>query len=128
MFMILRRTAAGLFGLLMTFSFQMVCFAGTTEEIASLLNFIEQSGCTFIRNGKQYDSSKARQHIEKKYNYHKKQITTAEDFIRYSATKSSITGKSYKVLCNDTSRDSADWLHAELGKLRLSVMSGGQTH
>ena len=126
--MILRRTAAGLFGLLMIFSFQMVCFAGTTEEIAFLLNFIEQSGCTFIRNGKQYNSLEARQHIEKKYKYYNKKIITAEDFIRYSATKSSITGKSYTVLCNDASMDSSDWLNTELGKLRLSGISGGQTH
>jgi hypothetical protein len=69
--MILRQAAAGLFSLIMILSFHISCFAGTTEEIAALLHFIEQSGCTFIRNDKQYDSLKARQHIEKKYNYYK---------------------------------------------------------
>ncbi|MGB3649149.1 MAG: DUF5329 family protein, partial [Desulfobulbales bacterium] len=69
--MILRRTAAGLFSLLMILSFHTSCFAGTTEEIASLLLLVEQSGCTFIRNGKHYDAPEARKHIAKKYNYFK---------------------------------------------------------
>mmetsp|Transcript_26903 Transcript_26903/g.12592 ORF Transcript_26903/g.12592 Transcript_26903/m.12592 type:complete len:119 (+) Transcript_26903:107-463(+) len=116
--MTMRRTAAGLFCLLMIFSFQIVSFAGPTEEIAFLLNFIEQTECIFIRNGKLYDSLAARQHIEKKYNYYKKEITTAEDFIRYSAEKSSITGKPYKVLCNGVSMDSSDWLNTELDRMR----------
>lgn len=111
--------------LLMIFSFHFSCSAGTTEEIASLLNFVEQSRCTFVRNGKQYDSIEARYHIEKKYNYYKKKILTAEDFIRYSATKSSITGNPYTVFCKDESMDSSDWLKAELDKLRLREMSGG---
>ena len=118
LFMILRHAAAGLLCLLMVLSFQLSCMAGTTEEIASLLHFIEQSECTFIRNGKQYDSVKSRQHIEIKYNYYKKLITTAEDFIQYSATASSITGKPYRVICNGMSMNSSDWLNAELDKMR----------
>jgi hypothetical protein len=100
--------------------FQSACFAGTKEDIASLLSVIEQSGCTFVRNGKQYDSLEARRHIEKKYTFYKnkKQIATAEDFIRYSATKSSSTGRPYRVLCDGADMASADWLSAELDKLR----------
>ena len=116
--MILRHAAAGLFCLLMILSFQLSCSAGTTEEITSLLHFIEQSECTFIRNGKQYDSVESRQHIEIKYNYYKKKISTAEDFIQYSATGSSITGKPYRVVCNGVSMNSSDWLNAELNKMR----------
>ena len=116
--MILRQAAAGLLCLLMVLSFQLSCLAGTTEEITSLLHFIEQSECTFIRNGKHYDSVKSRQHIEIKYNYYKKLITTAEDFIQYSATASSITGKPYWVICNGVSMNSSDWLNAELDKMR----------
>ena len=118
--MILRQTAAGLFSLLVILSFHLPCAAGTTEEIASLLHFIEQSECTFIRNGKQYDTLEARQHIEKKYTYFKERITTAEDFIQYSAARSSITGKPYRVLCNGVSMNSSDWLNAELDKMRTS--------
>ncbi len=122
--MILRRAAAGLLFLLIILSFHVSCSAGTTEEIASLLHFIEQSECTFIRNGNQHGSLKARQHIETKYNYYKKRITTAEDFIRYSATGSSMTGKPYRVNCNGVSMNTSDWLNAELDKMRAREDTG----
>jgi len=114
---IMRQAAAGLFCLLMLLSSHTSAAAGTTEEIASLLLFIEQSECTFIRNGKHYDALKAREHIEKKYTYYKERITTAEDFILYSATKSSITGEPYMVICNGMNMVTSDWLNAELAEL-----------
>jgi hypothetical protein len=116
--MILRLATAGLFFLLIIFLLHISCSAGPIEEITELLNFIEQTECTFVRNGKQYDSIAARQHIEKKYEYYKKKIKTAEDFIQYSATKSSLTGKYYKVLCNGVRMNSSDWLKDELAKMR----------
>ena len=115
---VLRQAAAGLFFLLIPLSFYISCAAGTTEEIASLLLFIEQSECTFTRNGKHYDSLEAREHIEKKYAYYKERMTTAEDFILYSATKSSITGEPYMVICNGVNMATSDWLNAELAELR----------
>ena len=114
---ILRRSATGLFCLLMLLSFHISCAAGTTEEIESLLLFIEQSECTFTRNGKHYDSLEAREHIEKKYAYYKERINTAEDFILYSATKSSITGEPYRVICKGVNMITSDWLKAELTQL-----------
>jgi len=116
--MILRRAAAGLFCLFILLSFHTAAAAGTTEEIAFLLLFIEQSECTFIRNGKHYDALEAREHIEKKYGFYKKRINSAEDFILYSATKSSITGKPYMVICNDDNMLTSEWLYAKLDKLR----------
>lgn len=120
--MILRRTAAGLFSLLMILSFHTSCFAGTTEEIASLLLFVELSECTFIRNGKHYDAPEARKHIEKKYNYFKDRIHTAEEFIQYSATKSTMSGQPYRVVCNGVGMTSSDWLLAELDKVRTTKL------
>jgi hypothetical protein len=111
---LLRRAAAALLSLLILLSFHTAAAAGTTEEIASLLLFIEQSECTFIRNGKQYDARQAREHIEKKYAYYKERITTAEEFIQYSATKSSMTGEPYRVICNGENMITADWLKTEL--------------
>ncbi len=116
--MILRQATAGLFCLLMLLSFHISCAAGTTEEIISLLLFIEQSECTFIRNDKYYDALKAREHIEKKYAYYKERITTAEDFILYSATKSSITGEPYRLICNGVNMVTSDWLNMELSEMR----------
>ena len=114
----MRRASAGLLCLLMLLSFHISSAAGTTDEIESLLLFIEQSGCTFVRNGNHYDTLKAREHIEKKYAYYKERITTTEDFILYSATKSSITGEPYMVICNGVNMATSDWLNAELAELR----------
>ena len=36
-----------------------------TEEIKSLLNFVEHSECQFVRNGEEYPGSRARAHLEK---------------------------------------------------------------
>jgi len=116
--MILRLAATGILILLSFVSFCIPCSGGTNEEIASLLNFVEQSNCTFIRNGKQYDSVASRQHIEKKYKYYIDKITTTEDFIRYSATGSSISGKPYEVICSGIVMESSEWLHEELEGLR----------
>ena len=112
------RPAAVVLFLAITLLFHFTCSAGSIEEITELLQFVERSECTFIRNGKEYDSLTEKQHIEKKYRYFKKNIATAEDFIQYSATKSSITGKSYKVFCSGVQMNSSDWLNAELERVR----------
>ena len=116
--MILRKCSTGLCFLLMMLSFHQPCSAGTAEEIAALLHFIERSDCIFVRNGKEYDSLTARQHIENKYNYYREKITSAEEFIQYSAAKSSMTGTPYQVLCNGVRMNSSGWLNAELEKMR----------
>jgi hypothetical protein len=115
---ILRQAAVGFFCLLMFMFYHIPCATGTTEEITSLLLFVEESECNFIRNGKQYDALKARQHIEKKYAYYRDKINTAEDFIDYSATKSSMTGEPYMVICNGVKTFTSDWLNAKLIEFR----------
>lgn len=120
----MRRLAAVFFCLLVLLPIQASSAAGTNGEIASLLLFVEQSECTFIRNGKHYDAHEARKHIEKKYTYYKERITTAEEFILYSATKSSMTGKPYSVICNNVNMAASDWLKAELDKLRAGQQHG----
>jgi hypothetical protein len=109
-------------GLLLSPALHSSCRAGTNDEIASLLLFVEHSGCAFIRNGKQYNGPDAREHIEKKYNYFKDRITTAEEFIEYSATRSTMSGTPYRVVCNGVGMNSSDWLLAELDKLRTTPL------
>ena len=89
-----------------------------SAEIDHLLHYIESSGCIFIRNGTEGTAAEARAHIQKKYNYSKGRVKTAEDFITYSATKSSVSGKPYRVRCNGREIRTADWLYAELQRLR----------
>jgi hypothetical protein len=94
--------------------------AGTQDEIEHLLQYIENSGCEFERNGTVYDSKKARSHIERKYNYIESRVDETEDFIKYAATRSSMSGKKYQVTCNGKQQASAEWLHTELSKYRAN--------
>lgn len=94
--------------------------ARTDQEVQYLLEFIEESGCTFIRNGVSHDSSTARKHINKKYQHIRKRMGSAEDFVTYAASKSSITGTRYKVKCGSRTMPSDDWLNKELRHYRES--------
>src|ERR1051325_1945796 len=64
------------------------------QKIEALINTIDHlSDATFIRNGREYDCHAAAKHMRDKWNYGKKEIKTAEDFIEKAASKSSISGQ-----------------------------------
>ncbi len=88
------------------------------EEITHLLNYIETSDCVFIRNNSSHNPEQAVKHIEKKYNYLKKRVKSTEDFIKGAATKSSMSGRPYMIICDGTEMATADWLRIELKKYR----------
>ncbi|MDQ6988648.1 MAG: DUF5329 family protein [Mariprofundaceae bacterium] len=57
----------------------------------------------------------------KKYHYYKDKVVTVDDFIKYSATQSMMSGKKYKVHCHHASaQDSANGLSDELHRFRQS--------
>lgn len=85
------------------------------QKIDYLLKSISESNLIFIRNGIEYDSQKARSHLESKYNYYESKINSVEDFIEILATKSSITGIYYKIKTKDNQTILAkDWLEKKL--------------
>ena len=98
--------------------------ADMQDEIQHLLRYIESSGCEFERNGTVYDSKEARSHIERKYDYIESRVGNTEDFIKYAATMSSMSGKKYQVTCNSQKQTSAEWLHDELSRYRTSPTAG----
>ena len=51
----------------------------------------------FIRNGTEYDSQRAADHLRVKLHYADGRVKTAEDFIVYCATGSSMTGGVYRI-------------------------------
>ena len=51
----------------------------------------------FIRNGAEYDAKAAEAHLKRKLDYGGERLKTAEQFIEYCATKSSISGQAYKI-------------------------------
>lgn len=74
----------------------------------------------FERNVVQHNCSNAKEHILKKYEYFKEKdkIHSAEDFIRYAATKSELSGRKYRAHCTDMTEDSSKWLSRELVSYR----------
>jgi hypothetical protein len=92
-------------------------------EVEYLLQYIETSGCSFYRNGTWYDATHARAHLSTKYDYltERQLIGNAEDFINKAATRSSMSGKPYKIRCNDgVEVESGPWLRLVLAKYRAS--------
>lgn len=71
----------------------------TQQEIDYLINFVNNSGCQMIRNGKGYTAEKAASHIKRKYEHYKDEIDSTEKFIALSASKSSLSGKAYHAKC-----------------------------
>jgi len=67
------------------------------KVIAYLIDQVAESHLTFIRNGIEYSSQAAADHIRYKYKYLKSQIESPEDFIRLCASNSLESGKSYLV-------------------------------
>ncbi len=92
--------------------------ASTSDEIEHLLNFVSDSGCIFERNGSNYDSVDAREHIQRKYDHLKGRISNTEDFIRHAASKSSMSGRKYHTTCKGHTISSQNWLTRELKRYR----------
>ncbi|MEM7009549.1 MAG: DUF5329 family protein [Thermodesulfobacteriota bacterium] len=89
--------------------------ASQKPEVEHLLEFIESTQCEFERNGKKYSGERASKHIKRKYKHFRDQISTTEEFIEYSGTKSTISGKDYLVYCDSEQPvTSKDWLMEEL--------------
>lgn len=89
------------------------------QEIQYLLSVVKKTDCLYERNGTKHKGEEAVKHIIKKYDYFKDDIKTAEDFIRLSATKSTMSGKTYQVHCpNKATQDSAAWLKQYLKNFR----------
>lgn len=89
------------------------------HEVLHLLDYLRTSDCAMERNGKNYDSEGAYSHVKRKYEYFRDEIRTSEDFIEYSASKSTMSGKYYRVVCKDESAVlTRDWLLEELRNYR----------
>lgn len=69
------------------------------QKIDSLISSVEGlKGAKFVRNGKQYDSQDAANHLRRKLRYAGSNIKTAKDFIDKLGTASSKSGKPYQIV------------------------------
>ncbi|MBX3618987.1 MAG: DUF5329 family protein [Rhizobacter sp.] len=84
------------------------------QRVAGMTNLL------FIRNGVTATSVEAAKHMRDKYARFRRDIVTAEDFIRLCGTRSELTLQFYRVRRQDGSEQhTADLLGAELPALRL---------
>ena len=94
------------------------------NEIDHLLTYVETTKCSYIRNGDAHDGPDARSHIQRKYDYFYDDIESTEDFIRLSATKSTMSGDKYFIACpNKPKVYSSEWLLDELHRYRKTHKS-----
>ena len=93
--------------------------ANQVIEVNHLLAFVKESGCIINRNGTEHPAVKGVSHIEKNYDYFRDDITSTEEFIEYSATKSTMSGDFYMVSCpGKEAIRTQDWLMDELKRFR----------
>jgi Family of unknown function (DUF5329) len=69
-----------------------------SQKIDFLINAIRDLGdAQFVRNGSAYDSRTAATHLRRKWKYAGSRVKSAEDFIRYCASASSVSGVPYQI-------------------------------
>ena len=89
------------------------------QEVEHLINYLETSNCLMVRNGGSHEGAEAAKHVRRKYKYFRDDISSTEQFIELSATRSTMSSKPYEVHCpGEPPIKSADWLLAELEAFR----------
>ena len=82
-----------------------IAYAQDSSETAKIQYLIasigELNGAKFIRNGSEYEAQVAASHLRLKLKAAGAKVNTAEDFIQYCASKSSISGEPYLIRLAD---------------------------
>ena len=99
-----------------------LAYAGPSpeQEIEALIVRVEHArGVVFIRNGREYSAGEAATHVRRKLKAARGRIRTPEQVIEHIGTRSSVTGKPYRVRLTDgRTLDSAAWLRQLLRDVR----------
>ena len=94
----------------------------SVAEIEYLLSSIGSSNCTFIRNGKRYNSQDAEAHLRMKYRQGKRYASSSENFISRLASTSSVSKIPYYMDCDGKETvPSGDWLMQRLDEYRARL-------
>ena len=89
-------------------------------SIEYMLARVASSDVVFLRNGKAHTAAEAVDHMRLKYEYYEDRIRNAEDFIRWAATKSVLSGRAYKIRDESGEVPAAEWMHRLLAEYRES--------
>jgi hypothetical protein len=89
------------------------------EKIEALIQSVAHlSNAKFVRNGTEYDATAAANHLRTKLENAGSRVKTAEDFIRYCGSTSSISGKPYEIRYDDGRVITSEaFLRAQLAEL-----------
>lgn len=94
----MKKIAALLFLFVFTNASAFALDADEKQKIEFLISSIENlQDATFIRNGNEYDARKAAEHLRLKLKKAGNRVKTVEDFIVLCASKSSVSGKPYRI-------------------------------
>ncbi len=102
-------------------------FQNDQAAIDYLLQKIENSQGTFIRNGKKHKAKEAKEHLEHKVKMAKRMFwffgpekeISLQDFVEKIASKSSTTGMAYQIrLPNGKLHNTRDWLQLQIEEAR----------
>src|SRR5262245_40990001 len=93
------------------------------QKIQYLIHSIETlEGAHFIRNGTAYDAKAAADHLRLKLSKAGGRVKTAEDFIKYCASVSSVSGKPYQIRFADGHAETSEhFLRKKLSEFSESV-------
>jgi hypothetical protein len=99
-----------------------------TVEVGYLIESVSESGCKFVRNGKEHTASEAADHLRMKARKGKRYYDTTEEFIERIASKSSWSGKPYLIQCVDTPAVTAgDWFTRVLAEFRAAEPAASES-
>ena len=87
-------------------------------SIEYMLARVSSSDVVFLRNGKAHTAAEAEDHMRLKYEYYEDRIDTPEDFIRWAATKSILSGRAYRIRDESGEVPAAEWMHQLLAEYR----------
>ena len=80
-------------------------YAQDSREAAKIQYLIASvealEGAKFIRNGREYDARSASNHLRLKLKNAGNRVRTADDFIKFCGSKSSMTGEPYLIRLTD---------------------------
>ena len=85
---------------------------------AILLAAVAASDCVFIRNDSEHDARAARDHLSTKRRRGRRYFDTTEEFIDKIASRSSWSGKEYRIRCGDEEQTANAWFTAVLERYR----------
>ena len=97
--------------------------ADPQAEIDALIAALAGSGCEFQRNGSWHGAARAKAHLQRKYDWLRARglAETPELFIERAASRSSLSGKPYRVRCGrDAAVESAMWFKRKLAEIRAA--------